>query len=574
MVGFGIGIAITAAGTLWHHGAAAFSSAPNHLAETAWRIRPGGSARTPALPMVFDASGFDADQPEQSKTSSSMIIDNIIDECLRYSARRPIMRQFDPARRSIWKHWRGTVFSDTWTTAVRNSVWALGVFTLFRRYPMYSEFLDGFNKVWAELLAVTTFTLTFFVNEAYSCWRNCLNICYTLQGRLNDFSMALAGCARRVEPKDGSDPCSVDTTSKFTSAARKILTIIGRYIRLFNILAYASFTRSHRPLLTPQGMRQMVKRGLLTEKEYSILTDSKVSLTNRHNQVLMWVVRTALDARKAGHFEGGFGFEQNILLRVQEIRSQGNFMQCVLQGRLPFGYAHIVQVLVDMVCWMYPIMAYSSGTSFQVGMLGTVFLTIAFQGLFDLSKRFLDPFHNENFWTGHDPIRVDTLIAETNAGSRRWMFGLDNMPIPLDAIQNGGDGLDIFLLPDEGYTVDDVAQMEAVEAEEKEEYDSSLLSFEEERVDDKQQSYEEEFVETQAIMSAPPGADFVPGIDDVMENYEEEEECTMFPGIDDSLPPCEELVGAGDNEQPPKQAFDAYLEAASEEYEEALRRDE
>ena len=99
----------------------------------------------------------------------------------------------------------------------------------------------------------------------------------------------------------------------------------------------------------------MVKRGLLTEKERTLLTTSKVSATSRHNVILMWLFRTAIDARKAGHFEGGFGFEQNILLRVEEVRAEANYMECILRGRMPFGYAHIVQVLVDVVSGLYPV---------------------------------------------------------------------------------------------------------------------------------------------------------------------------------------------------------------------------
>ena len=267
--------------------------------------------------MVFDVP-VAALESEQSKISTQTLIDKILDECLRYSARRPIMNQFDPASKSIWRHWRGTVVAETWKSAARHALWAVGVYVVFQKYPKCAQFFAGFDRIWSEvLLAVVTFTLTFFVNEAYSCWRNCLSICYNLQGRMNDFSMALAGCAKRVEPADTSDPNSVEATSKFTPAARKILIIISRYIRLFNILSYASFTRSHRPLLTPQGMRRMVARGLLTEKEHSILINSRVTATARHNEVLMWMFRTVMDARKAGHFDGGFGFEQNVLLRVQ-----------------------------------------------------------------------------------------------------------------------------------------------------------------------------------------------------------------------------------------------------------------
>ncbi|KAL7456188.1 hypothetical protein ACHAWC_007707 [Mediolabrus comicus] len=430
---------------------------------------PSSTSSSTSLQMVFDVPSAQLDNIETSLSQRSasagtqQIIDNILDECTRFSARRPIMVQFDPESRSIWRHWRGTVLAETWKSAAKHAVWGIMVYMLLRKYSHIQGWLHGFERVWGELLAVTTFTLTFFVNEAYSCWRKCLDTCYIVQGRLNDLSMALAGYARRVEPPSTMDPQSPDTTSSYTEPSKKVLIIIARYIRLFNILSYASFTRSHRPLLTPQGMRRMVKRGLITEKERILLTTSKVSATSRHNVILMWLFRTAIDARKAGHFEGGFGFEQNILLRVEEIRAEANYMECILRGRMPFSYAHIVQILVDSVTGLYPVMAFSSGLSFQIGVLGSIFLTMTYQGLFDLAKRFLDPFHNESFWSGFDPIRVDTLIAETNSGSLRWMEGLEDMPIPLRSIQEGGSNLDLFVLPDEGISVEEVAQMEASE---------------------------------------------------------------------------------------------------------------
>lgn len=523
-------------------------------------------ART-RLQMVFDVSALDV-EPEQSKTSGTkQIIDNILDECLRYSARRPIMFQFDPASKSIWRHWRGTVLAETWKSAAWHALWTVAVYYVFQRYAKCAEFLTGFSKIWSELLAVTTFTLTFFVNEAYSCWRRCLDLCYDLQGKINDLSMALAGCATRVEPPRGSDTSAVETTSKFTPAAKKTLTIIARYIRLFNILSYASFTKSHRPLLTPQGMRMMVKRGLLTDKEHSIIVNSSIGATNRHNTVIMWCFRTAMDARKAGHFDGGFGFEQNILQNIQEIRACGNYMECILRGRLQFGYVHIVQVLVNLVSWLYPLMAFSSGLSLQIGVLGVIFITMTYQGLFDLAKRFLDPFHNESFWNGFDPIRVDTLIAETNAGSRRWMLGLEDMPIPMNVIQEGGSDLDLFILPDEGRTAEEVSEMEAM-LEEKETQSSQQIGIvDEEKLEEEQQTFQEEFEETQAIMSAPPGADFVPGL-------EEDEECMVLPeATDTGLPLCEPEEES-DDQQPPNAVFDQYLETLTEEYEDALRREE
>eukprot|EP00985_Skeletonema_marinoi_P026940 scaffold21345_cov80-Skeletonema_marinoi.AAC.4 len=163
--------------------------------------------------MVFDlpASSLldNIEQEQKSQRSSSavgtqQIIDSILDECTRFSARKPIMVQFDPEAKSIWRHWRGTVVAETWKSAAKHAIWA------------------GFERVWGELLAVTTFTLTFFVNEAYTCWRKCLDTCYIVQGRLNDLSMALAGYARRVEPSPTMDPSSADTTSSYTEPSKKI----------------------------------------------------------------------------------------------------------------------------------------------------------------------------------------------------------------------------------------------------------------------------------------------------------------------------------------------------------------
>ncbi|KAL9188287.1 hypothetical protein ACHAXT_006665 [Thalassiosira profunda] len=509
--------------------------------------RTTGPRASTRLPMAFDVS----DATAEPKQGTEQIIDSILDECTRYSARRPIMVQFDPQAKAIWRHWRGTVLSETWRSAVKHALWAAAAFVALQKYPRASSWLRGFDTIWGELLAVTTFTLTFFVNEAYSCWRKCLDVAYNVQGSLNNFSMALAGCSRRTETADGV------TTSTFTEPARKVLLIVARYIRLFNILSYASFTRSHRPLLTPQGMRQMVKRGLMTEKERDVLVNSRVSTTGRSNVVLMWVLRVAIEAKKAGYFDGGEGFEANILERIEEVRAQANYMECILRGRMHFGYAHLVQVLVDSVVWLYPVMAFTSGLSLQIGMLGAVALTFTYQGLFDLAKRFLDPFNNESFWSGHDPIRVDTLIAETNSGSRRWMFGLEDMPVPLNSITTGAGDLDSFILPDEGISVADLESVEESTSNLEPEVGEDDLDEEEE-----EQLFQEEFEETQAILSAPPGADFVPGVDDV----DEIEDCTP-----DDETECEEPELYTEDEGPPNKVFDQYLATYTEEYEESLR---
>jgi hypothetical protein len=247
------------------------SIAATRIPRRDYRMAP--RRRTPTqLEMVFTA-------PEEGvleQLSTLEKLDSILDECLRYSARRPIMVQFNPSSKFIWRQWKGTVFTETWKSAARMALWASIVYFTFLRFPLVKQAFSGFNSPWAQLCTVSTFTLTFYLNEAYSVWRTSLTRCRTLQGRLNDLVMALAGFAQRVDGREGSE---------FTPASRSILVVVGRYIRLFNILSYASLTRSHRPLLTPRGMRRMADRGLMTKKERRVLKNLPVPATQRHNAV-------------------------------------------------------------------------------------------------------------------------------------------------------------------------------------------------------------------------------------------------------------------------------------------------
>ena len=277
------------------------------------------------------------------------------------------------------------------------------------------------------------------------------------------------------------------------------------------------------------GMRRMQSRGLMTEKECRVLKKTPVPATQRHNAVLMWILRAVIDGRKAGHIDGGFGFEQQMMSKIQEIRAQANSMESILRGRMPFAYHQIVQLLINSILWMYPLMAFSKdlNMSFHLGVFGMVLLTSSYQGLFDLAKQLLDPFHNENFWKGQDALVVDTLIAETNAGSMRWMFCLDEMPISYESIRKGS--LDEFILPDEGFSKEDAdaAYQEREEMKRREIEDGKKYAVlrsqrfnmtdgetYEERLLKELEAVQEELESTKLILNAPPGSDFVPGLDD------------------------------------------------------------
>jgi hypothetical protein len=443
---------------------------------------------------------------EQFSTRS--LLDEILDESLRQSARRPLMMEFDPSSKAMWLHWRGTIFAETWRSTVKHMVWSLFVYLVLLTSPPAANFIGGFHVLWIQLLSVTTFTLSFFVNQTYSTWRTCLTISRTLQGRLSDIMMTLSTHAKR-EQRNGKN--------QYVQGSRKVLLICARYVRLFHILCYASFTRSHRPLLTPRGMRRLQERGVVTDAELRILTESpKVSATQRFNVVLMWIARTAIEARRAKLLDGGTGSEQAIVTKIQEIRGEANAIEGQLRGRMPFAYAHIVQILVDFALWLYPVAAFTQGASIQLSAIGAGLLTCFYQGLFDLAKRFLDPYHNENFWSGDDALLVDTLMAEVNAGSMRWSLGLDEVPILSRSFDND-DELGQHILPDEGYTIE-YADLQLRKQDVMIKVKKTKAPLTREEVETKAaevlEAAQEEYVETQRILNAPAGSDFIPGIDD------------------------------------------------------------
>eukprot|EP00522_Entomoneis_paludosa_P013868 CAMPEP_0172447998 /NCGR_PEP_ID=MMETSP1065-20121228/7106_1 /TAXON_ID=265537 /ORGANISM="Amphiprora paludosa, Strain CCMP125" /LENGTH=1380 /DNA_ID=CAMNT_0013199371 /DNA_START=174 /DNA_END=4316 /DNA_ORIENTATION=- len=426
---------------------------------------------TTQLPMVLTT-------PESiiEQASTVKLLDDLIDESVRTSARRPIMMQFDPSSGWIWKRWKGTIFSETWSSCVSKMLYAMVVmFGLQVVFPNFIVHLQGFDVLWGQMLQVTTFTLTFFLNQSYALWRKCYALSRRLQGRLHDINMSLAAHAARKPP---SSPNEVGSTC--TAASRQVLELVSRYARLFNLLTYASFTRSHRPILTPRGMRRLVERGLLTPQEREVLVDCELPATQRHNAILLWISRTFVEAWRAGHFEGGTGFENQILEKIHVCRAQYGAIGDELSGRMPLAYAHIVQVLVDVVLWMYPLMAISSKKmSPFLAVLGTGILTLSYQGLFELAKQFLDPYDNESFGKGEDPLVVDTLIAETNAGSVRWLNGLEKFPISSQRIQEGE--LSEYLLPLRGISVEELEQLKKEKKERERELQERREKEEKER---------------------------------------------------------------------------------------------
>ena len=77
------------------------------------------------------------------QASTTQLLDDLIDESVRTSARRPLMMQFDPSSGWIWKRWKGTVFSETWDACVYRMIYACIVFLLCKSFPQTKELLSN-----------------------------------------------------------------------------------------------------------------------------------------------------------------------------------------------------------------------------------------------------------------------------------------------------------------------------------------------------------------------------------------------------------------------------------------------
>ena len=90
------------------------------------------------------------------------------------------------------------------------------------------------------------------------------------------------------------------------------------------------------------------------------------------------------------------------------------------------------QILVDMLIVLAPFALYPRTGALTVPLCGV--LTLFYRGFLVLSKSFLDPFGNDDSLS--ENLNISCLLAETNAGSVRWMNGAARLPFGDGANRN------------------------------------------------------------------------------------------------------------------------------------------
>lgn len=315
---------------------------------------------------------------------------------------------------------RNMVLGTLMVVAVRTATdvtWALWTVP-DSSHPVVSH-LRALDTMWNYQLTLTTFVLTFFINQAYTFWRNCYSLARRIQGRINDLGFLLASHAARGE--DG----------RYTGAASSLLHDVGRHVRLTHLLFWASMLRSSTSslplgeLLSPEGMAALARRGVLTEREGALLAACPEP-AGRHYVVLEWIAVRCAEASVDGSLHpAAINAHKAILQNCLELRATFATIPDSKEARMPLPYIHFVQLLVDSLVLIAPFALYPRLGAYSVLLSGL--LTLFYQGLLELSKGFLDPFGNGR---ASGEIHVEVLLAETNAGSLRWLRGVAELPRP------------------------------------------------------------------------------------------------------------------------------------------------
>ena len=161
-----------------------------------------------------------------------------IDIACSTTIQRPIIAQYYPERRWLWRQWGGTVlrrvagevaFVVLFAAAVSSFFHVPGPHAAWRFALAESAFFAGVAKVWTLSATMATFTLSFFLSQSYSLWRSVYSITRRVQGRLNDISLLCATFADR-DAESGS----------YTPEAEALLQTVARYVRLFHMLVRAA----------------------------------------------------------------------------------------------------------------------------------------------------------------------------------------------------------------------------------------------------------------------------------------------------------------------------------------------
>ena len=336
-----------------------------------------------------------------------------------------IIPPYKPDRIWLWRQYSGTVLSTVLETTLLSMV-LCAMFVTFARQTTgevawsidflapdeslpFVQRLSQVHEIWDIQKGLTTFVLTFFVNQSFNFWRAVYQLARDVQGKLNGFNLVLATSVKHNE--DGT----------LTDEAEIFLEDVGQYSRLFHILMWASKAKRFSVLITSEGLQRMASRGLMSDKQLKLLQSLDLPSDQLFIAPLEWMMIRSNKAADEGILYSDNATKGTLLREYSSLRDSYVAISNKLDGRMPLPYVQFVQVLVDGFVLITPLALYGDLGEFSVIAVGLV--TLFYTGLNNLAKIFLDPLNNENFCENSIFMDLGVLIRESNGDSTKWRRG-------------------------------------------------------------------------------------------------------------------------------------------------------
>ena len=357
-----------------------------------------------------------------------------------------IIPQYKPQRIWLWSQLSGTVVKISLESTLWNMAFCVAIIFFAQQMTGVTNYLehptqffwtaDGIvmpdkdlplvqnislvKKIWEFQRSLTTFVLTFFINQAYGFWKDVYTICRDIQKHLDGFFLLLSTNVKRNQ--DGT----------LTPESIQLLEDVGQYSRLFHVLFWASAAQRFQVLETPQGLERMESRGMMTNSQLKILQNLDVPRNQLHLAPLEWILIRCIKGMDEGIVASDTATKGQLLKKIGDLRDSFMAIGGKMAGRMPLAYVHFVQILVDTFVLIAPIALYAELGSYSVVAVGV--LTMFYTGLLNLAKIFLDPLNNEGFCK-EDANFMDlgVLIRESNNGSTRWRRVGERLPFDYNA---------------------------------------------------------------------------------------------------------------------------------------------
>ena len=357
-------------------------------------------------------------------------IDDILDKIAGVDSRYggDIIHKFKPQRLWLWTRWRYTVLAFSYPFVLFNMT-LTGVIALAVELSPASDWTPGhepdqenpiimqlntiFGQVFNYLMTLATFVLTFYLSEAFGLWKQMYFTTRKIQAGLNEIMMMLAIGAVRDDMKE------------FTPEAEACLDDVAHFVRLYHLFMWGKFSHTYGIVITEKGMSRMLTRGLITNDQFRCLQvqDDGISA---HHTCIEWIGMRIFQGMEEGGIKDDTALKMEILNRINFVRSSQSDVGDIIDGRMSLAYAHLVQMLVDVLLITSPFAVYAQQGIWAILTVGV--LTVFYAGVLDLSKMYLDPLDNDGLYDDSVNMDLGVLMNEMNLGAAEWKKGAMFVP--------------------------------------------------------------------------------------------------------------------------------------------------